>query len=1252
MNSTFKVVFNKARGALMVVNEVTSSVQAKGTKTVVAAAVATMIAGVAGTAMAAEWEVAPEGLEAATDTVITDANWAAIKDQNAFELTSSDKEAKKSWANVAKDQTFDKTLWVSGAGAKAHASGFGVSGEKVKFTNKGTIYVTSGKDGVNYQNDAIWAGNGATAINEGKIVAKDAYGMRVGTGDTASKIVNNGSIYVESTGAGMELGGAANSEAVNNGLISVGEVNTESSQLPFGHGVLIQDQTGAKFTNNGTITAGKGATAIEIKKVHSETTGEVVLKGNSKIDGLIHVASNVKSATIIAKDGVTDTLTLKAENVANDNDIQGTELNVQTNSTITLADKQANKLAKVVVDETSRLNLSIMQADNAVKNAQIEGILNITKLNSGGSEDQTQANATPHDKLLLAYDSTWNLNGGKLYVAGTEYTGTLRIGTANETKGSGELNVSEGSALNLTRLEVQKLGTVNVNANGSITTETLKLSKGKVNVNGGSLTVTGNKGFTVFKGTDGSTPALTLANGTFTVDAGSLFQEKAATASAADAQKTYEATEAANAITGTGTVNVTSKAFEYSLADLNAAQNLIDNNRSIKVVFTNGTLTLKEGETLDAKSISGLNLAGHTGVAGDDGAFAVDKTTTVGAIDFKAVTNKEATSITLGNAAALTLAGNGGDVFKNLGATVTTVTTGDLVLGTAGNSGNVNVDTLKTEALTVAGDFSARAVEATTAKIDGILTANSVTTTNGATVTGALVLTGNVKKDVSELTGTVNVTDFGVLTTNRAAGLAYAADYADEDLSVAYVDRQLKLAKGAEINVGAANGAVTLAAASTTDRTVNVNAKGIYGIDAASFLYTGKPAADADVSVFGNSTAVNLNDGEVEILNITKLGQIDLGGTVANKGRIGTDSIYVVVNEKDVDAATGVVTLSYNDGLVADKTVDARLKDAFTKGVGAKEMAILSALDTPAFFNDETGKFTADGNKAFEQATGGNATAGVLNVAYDANAQVTDAIVRHQLSEHAGMGVWADVFYAKNEAKEIYGDFGYSADIYGGVLGFDYTAACGGTLGAALTVGTADADSEGGALSNSLSSDFVGLSVYASKDFSGLNVKADLGYIDFSNDFTGLGDASDATTITFGVRGDFTAYQNGAFSVVPHMGLRYTRIDTDAVAFNDEQNMNVLEAPIGVKFAGTFEATGWKLVPSYDFTIVPQLGDKEVEAFGTAGDITILSGGLFNNVLGVEAVKDNMSFGLNASYGFGPDDRANTQVNANFRYNF
>ena len=53
MNRNFKVVFSKARGALMVVNEATSSVQAKGTKTVIAAAVAALSLG-AGMASAAD----------------------------------------------------------------------------------------------------------------------------------------------------------------------------------------------------------------------------------------------------------------------------------------------------------------------------------------------------------------------------------------------------------------------------------------------------------------------------------------------------------------------------------------------------------------------------------------------------------------------------------------------------------------------------------------------------------------------------------------------------------------------------------------------------------------------------------------------------------------------------------------------------------------------------------------------------------------------------------------------------------------------------------------------------------------------------------------------------------------------------------------------------------------------------------------------------------------------------------------------
>ena len=73
MNSTFKMVFNKARGALMVVNEVTSSVQGKGTKTVVAAAVAAMIAGVSGSAMATETDTEIKATDTALKATFTKA---------------------------------------------------------------------------------------------------------------------------------------------------------------------------------------------------------------------------------------------------------------------------------------------------------------------------------------------------------------------------------------------------------------------------------------------------------------------------------------------------------------------------------------------------------------------------------------------------------------------------------------------------------------------------------------------------------------------------------------------------------------------------------------------------------------------------------------------------------------------------------------------------------------------------------------------------------------------------------------------------------------------------------------------------------------------------------------------------------------------------------------------------------------------------------------------------------------------------
>ena len=115
MNKSFKVVFSKARSALMVVNEATSSIQAKGPKTVIAAAAAAMIAG---------------GAVAATTSIVKDA--ATLKDGTAYNSYTSDKASKT-------DNDFG-ALYVDGRGATTAVSGSAVN---LSFTNN----TSSGKAG-------------------------------------------------------------------------------------------------------------------------------------------------------------------------------------------------------------------------------------------------------------------------------------------------------------------------------------------------------------------------------------------------------------------------------------------------------------------------------------------------------------------------------------------------------------------------------------------------------------------------------------------------------------------------------------------------------------------------------------------------------------------------------------------------------------------------------------------------------------------------------------------------------------------------------------------------------------------------------------------------------------------------------------------------------------------------------------------------------------------------------------------------
>ena len=347
MNKSFKVVFNKARGALMVVNEVTSSVQAKGTKTVIAAAVAALAAGVAG---ATEIPEIPEGVKA--DTVeVTD--WKDIDSQNVFETGAQ----KIVMFHTVKDQkSFEGDLWVVSKNAATSAKGFYVNGEKADFINEGNIYITSE---ASWKNQAILADVGGKATNEGLIVAKNAYGMTVGTtsnGDKGSTIINNNRIVVEETGVGMELGGADGSTAVNKGTIVVGT----PVEGGFTHGVLIKDTSNNEFTNYGTIEAAKGATAIEVQVskedgvVTGTTAGNILnFEAGSKIVGEVHIQADVKG-TVINANGFQGELALN-------NESKQLTINVKDGADLRLKDGYGSIISDAVV-ENGKLTASIWQS--------------------------------------------------------------------------------------------------------------------------------------------------------------------------------------------------------------------------------------------------------------------------------------------------------------------------------------------------------------------------------------------------------------------------------------------------------------------------------------------------------------------------------------------------------------------------------------------------------------------------------------------------------------------------------------------------------------------------------------------------------------------------------------------------------------------------------------------------------------------------------------------------------------------------
>lgn len=1257
MNRTFKVVFSKVRGTMVVASEAAATPHKKAAKTVIAAAAALAM----GTAMAQEW--APEG---ALDIVGTPVTQEQLDGNSQFDYTLEGARTEGFHTVSEGKVTFSKDVWVTGTnGARSHAL-HAVGGE-TELTNTGNIYVQAGEGSVSWSQKGMMAGSGATIINEGNIVAKNAYGMTIENKGPASTIINNRQITVLEQGAGIELGGVSGSLAVNNGTITVSDITEERNGEFFGHGVLINTSNNT-LVNNGTISAeGEHASAIEVKDNADGAT--VILGSTSKVLGKIHFSDTVEHSRLIAN-GAVDTIDLVSE--AGD-----LELDIVNGAKLTLKDGNASTYDEVNIDD-GRLNASIWQDDNKFKHVNVNegGTFNVTKLNSGGDP----AKPSTHNKLLLAKGSSYTLKGGKLFVAGSEWQGALKVGEADT---EGTLTIASGS-YNYSTLEVAKQGTVNVKY-GELTVGDLSFSNGKVG-NAGSVVI-GQDGSMNINGkltAGGAGQDALQVDGILKTDHSNFFNRTE------DGQGWT--TEGSNIalVGGTGVLDLTGFTESYTLDQLKQIQELF--GQEMQVSLSEGTLDL-QNEALTGNKASGFYLADQVGQA-ENGSFTVTDETTLGSINFG---NSETASVSgNGEGKLLTLEGNGSDIFHfDPESTVDTVEATDLQLGSSvTSSGNVNVETLKVSGLfEVVGNYTAQNIEVTagtnalveggldvqrlmgdgttTVQEDGVLKVGLIEsdvnlTSDGMLVLGTVPLNPNARDVVPpQVNGKVTIgkntgTD-NILTTNEAAGEALRAAINEGkfgegtvDYNGLYIDKKITVGENGSIVIGTV---------------VSERANGItVGSDVATVI---------DMNAFSSGDVIFEAPGKVAFNGSGKGYLANMYSTktitwTAGQKADAKDNLHIFESSNaflkadfvdvdgDVEAGTSDRTdlvVSINDDVTTDAGLKGALGSVLAEGANLDNQKVLAAIGgSSSGFVTDNGQLTNDGVRATKEYMVAPVTAGTYNMAYDSMELISNALIQRNLDAKKGLGVWADVFYGSNESDSLYGDSGYSSDIYGGMLGVDFGFGEGARVGAALSIGSGDGDSEGSVSKYSTDSDFWGLSVYAGKDFGGLTFTGDMSYLWLDNDIGGsvagasASESLDSTVFSLGVRADWKAYEGKVLQVVPHAGVRWASIDVDDYRGLSMDKMNVIEMPIGVTVKGVFEtASGWQVAPEIDFTAAPQIGDTEVETI--IGDVDVIDN-VYNASIGVNAGTDAVRFGLSYKYGFGNDGRSNNTFNLKASYLF
>ena len=462
--------------------------------------------------------------------------------------------------------------------------------------------------------------------------------------------------------------------------------------------------------------------------------------------------------------------------------------------------------------------------------------------------------------------------------------------------------------------------------------------------------------------------------------------------------------------------------------------------------------------------------------------------------------------------------------------------------------------------------------------------------------------------------------------------------------------------------------------------------------DAAYTTVNGKKEGYA-IKLDSGNKSVDASKGGTVILS-GKFNAGDKGITIFSgsniTGTVGVQSSNGLINGTIGSSGT-IDTLKLEEGKIDSQMagVSAPVRDLFKKLLGVDGDKYLTGNGVGAELLATIGTDSMTGVEA-DAAAHAATYAGAQQAAVASVSTMADAMFGRvgavgveaasiaATGSQANGGVWVSPMYKNVDADGFNAEgatYGADIDLAGVAFGAD-TVNGNMRFGAVFNIGSGDADGKGNGNGLKNEFDYYGFGIYSAMGFGNFALVGDASLTVISHDVEGysgvesfgnLNGKADTTAVTMGLTGQY-AFSTPMVDVVPHAGVRFTRLDTESYDLNSAKGVvgttdfdvqNVFSVPVGVSLSKSLNAGGWLLAPSADLTITFNGGDTEAKSN------TKFTGITENVALNTEVLDEvtyGLTLGLGAQYGAfgtsfginytGSENTDSLGVNAQARYMF